>query len=117
MPDDILGEVLILQSAEFASAAEEAGISVRPFAGDGVRVSIGENAANDVLLSVAAATLRARVSSASQIQRSSAPGISAACSSTSCSRLVLALTWPPLRPCIRRVSSPLTNGLPWRDDK
>ncbi|MGN6780098.1 MAG: histidinol-phosphate transaminase [Marmoricola sp.] len=39
----------------FVAAAEEAGIVVRPFAGEGVRVSIGEPAANDVLLEVAAA--------------------------------------------------------------
>jgi len=38
--------------AEFAAAAEAAGITVRPFAGEGVRVSIGEPAANDVLLTV-----------------------------------------------------------------
>ncbi len=42
--DDALG---------FTAAAEEAGISVRPFAGDGVRVSIGEPEANDLLLEVA----------------------------------------------------------------
>jgi histidinol-phosphate aminotransferase len=41
------------RAAEFAEQAEEAGIMVRPFAGDGVRVSIGERAANDVLLGVA----------------------------------------------------------------
>ena len=33
--------------------AEEAGITVRPFAGEGVRVSIGEPEANDVFLGVA----------------------------------------------------------------
>src|SRR4051795_9516307 len=43
------------QSADFANAAEDAGTMVRPFAGDGVRVSIGEPEANDVLLKVAAA--------------------------------------------------------------
>ncbi len=37
---------------ELVAAAEEAGITVRPFAGEGVRVSIGEPAANDVLLAV-----------------------------------------------------------------
>jgi histidinol-phosphate aminotransferase len=42
------------QSSAFAAAAEEAGTMVRPFAGDGVRVTIGEPAANDVLLKVAA---------------------------------------------------------------
>jgi histidinol-phosphate aminotransferase len=40
------------RTAEFVTAAEEAGITVRPFAGEGVRVSIGEPAANDVLLTV-----------------------------------------------------------------
>ncbi|MFL6106473.1 MAG: histidinol-phosphate transaminase [Marmoricola sp.] len=43
------------RTAEFAAAAEEAGIVVRPFAGEGVRVTIGEPDANDVLLKVAAA--------------------------------------------------------------
>ena len=38
---------------EFAAAAELAGITVRPFAGDGVRVSVGEPEANDVFLQVA----------------------------------------------------------------
>ncbi|MGI9157844.1 MAG: histidinol-phosphate transaminase [Marmoricola sp.] len=42
------------RTADFAAAAEQAGIMVRPFAGEGVRVSIGEPAANDVFLSVAA---------------------------------------------------------------
>jgi histidinol-phosphate aminotransferase len=42
------------EAAEFAASAESAGITVRPFAGDGVRVSIGEPDANDVLLQVAA---------------------------------------------------------------
>lgn len=42
-------------TAAFAAAADEAGIMVRPFADEGVRVSIGEPAGNDVLLEVAAA--------------------------------------------------------------
>ena len=42
------------RAVEFAAAAEAAGVMVRPFAGDGVRVSIGEAAANDVLIEVAA---------------------------------------------------------------
>jgi histidinol-phosphate aminotransferase len=42
------------RAVEFAAAAEEAGVVVRPFAGDGVRASIGEAAGNDVLLDVAA---------------------------------------------------------------
>ena len=40
---------------ELVAAAEEDGITVRPFAGEGVRVSIGEPAANDVLLAVTGA--------------------------------------------------------------
>ena len=36
--------------ADFAALAEEAGITVRPFAGEGVRVTIGEPEANDVFL-------------------------------------------------------------------
>ncbi len=47
------------RSLEFVAAAEEAGLTVRPFAGDGVRVSIGEPAANDVLLGVTASFPRA----------------------------------------------------------
>ncbi len=39
----------------FASACEEAGIMVRPYATDGVRITIGEPAGNDVFLSVAGA--------------------------------------------------------------
>ncbi len=40
------------RAGEFAAAAERAGVVVRPFAGDGCRVSVGETAANDLLLSV-----------------------------------------------------------------
>src|SRR3954451_5818798 len=43
------------RTADFAAAADEAGIVVRPFAGEGCRVSIGETEANDRLLAVAAA--------------------------------------------------------------
>jgi histidinol-phosphate aminotransferase len=43
------------QTLEFAADCQAAGIMVRPFAGDGVRVSIGEAEANDVFLKVAAA--------------------------------------------------------------
>jgi histidinol-phosphate aminotransferase len=42
------------RTADFAAAAEEEGVMVRPFAGEGVRVSIGESAGNDVFLQVAA---------------------------------------------------------------
>ena len=42
------------RTVEFAAAAEEAGIVVRPFAGDGARVSIGEPEANDRIIQVAA---------------------------------------------------------------
>jgi histidinol-phosphate aminotransferase len=41
------------RTGEFAAAAEEAGVMVRPFAGEGARVSIGEPAGNDVFLGVA----------------------------------------------------------------
>ncbi|MPZ61559.1 MAG: aminotransferase class I/II-fold pyridoxal phosphate-dependent enzyme [Propionibacteriales bacterium] len=41
-------------AAAFAAACEEAGIVVRPFPGDGVRASLGEVEANDLLLRVAA---------------------------------------------------------------
>lgn len=39
-------------SVDFADACNQEGVSVRPFDGDGVRVSIGEPAANDILLGV-----------------------------------------------------------------
>ena len=42
---------------QFAEACDEGGISTRPFAGEGVRVSIGEQAANDRFLEVASAYL------------------------------------------------------------
>ncbi|MGB0099900.1 MAG: histidinol-phosphate transaminase [Nocardioides sp.] len=43
------------RTLDFAAAADEAGIVVRPFAGEGARVSIGETEANDRLIAVAAA--------------------------------------------------------------
>jgi histidinol-phosphate aminotransferase len=46
------------RTLDFAAAADEAGIVVRPFAGDGCRASIGEVEANDRLISVAAAFTR-----------------------------------------------------------
>jgi histidinol-phosphate aminotransferase len=41
------------RTGDFAAAADEVGIVVRPFAGDGARVSIGEAEANDRLIQVA----------------------------------------------------------------
>ncbi len=41
------------RTAEFAAAADELGIVVRPFAGEGCRVSIGEDEANDRVLKLA----------------------------------------------------------------
>jgi histidinol-phosphate aminotransferase len=41
------------RTSEFAAACEEAGVVVRPFAGEGVRVTIGEGEANDIFLRVA----------------------------------------------------------------
>ncbi|WP_232678503.1 histidinol-phosphate transaminase [Nocardioides sp. R-C-SC26] len=46
------------RTASFAVAAEAAGITVRPFAGEGVRVSIGEVEGNDRLIAVAGEFLR-----------------------------------------------------------
>jgi histidinol-phosphate aminotransferase len=43
------------RTAEFAAAADERGITVRPFAGEGCRVSVGEVEANDRLLDLARA--------------------------------------------------------------
>ncbi|WP_027860965.1 histidinol-phosphate transaminase [Marmoricola sp. URHB0036] len=41
------------RTEELVALAEEAGITVRPFVGEGVRVSIGEPDANDIFLAVA----------------------------------------------------------------
>ena len=41
------------RTSEFSAAADEVGIVVRPFAGEGARVSIGETEANDRLLELA----------------------------------------------------------------
>jgi histidinol-phosphate aminotransferase len=46
------------RTAQFAAAAEEAGVMVRPFAGEGARVTIGDPAGNDIFLSVASAFVR-----------------------------------------------------------
>ncbi|MCW2764221.1 MAG: aminotransferase [Nocardioides sp.] len=43
------------RTADFAAAADDAGIVVRPFAGEGARVSIGEVEANDRLIRLAEA--------------------------------------------------------------
>lgn len=43
------------RTAAFAAACESEGISVRPFAGEGARISIGTPEANDALLSITAA--------------------------------------------------------------
>jgi histidinol-phosphate aminotransferase len=40
---------------DFAAECERAGISIRPFAGEGARISIGDEAANDAFLAVAEA--------------------------------------------------------------
>ncbi|MDP3892379.1 MAG: aminotransferase, partial [Nocardioides sp.] len=43
------------RTGDFAAAADERGIVVRPFAGEGARVSIGEPEANDRVIELAAA--------------------------------------------------------------
>ncbi|MGW7292956.1 histidinol-phosphate transaminase [Streptomyces xiamenensis] len=42
-------------TARFAAACEEAGVMVRPFGGEGVRITVAEPEANDVVLATAAA--------------------------------------------------------------
>jgi len=42
------------ETLAFAAAADAEGVAIRPFAGDGVRVTIGEPAANDAFLEIAA---------------------------------------------------------------
>lgn len=46
------------RTMEFAAACAEEGVAVRPFAGEGARVSIGDPEANDVFLKAAAAFRR-----------------------------------------------------------
>lgn len=41
------------RTLDFAAACERAGVMVRPFPGEGVRITIGETEANDLLLSTA----------------------------------------------------------------
>ncbi len=41
------------RTGDFAAACERAGVSVRPFAGEGARITIGETEANDLMLRVA----------------------------------------------------------------
>lgn len=41
------------RAAGFAAACDAAGVAVRPFQGDGVRVTVGETEANDIVLRVA----------------------------------------------------------------
>lgn len=43
------------QTADYAAACDAAGITVRPFAGEGVRITIGEPEANDRVIAVSAA--------------------------------------------------------------
>ncbi|WP_405999771.1 histidinol-phosphate transaminase [Streptomyces sp. NBC_00829] len=43
------------RTVDFAAACEKAGVVVRPFAGEGVRVTIGESEANDIFLHTAEA--------------------------------------------------------------
>lgn len=50
------------QTMDFAGACELEGITVRPFDGEGVRITIGEPAANDRLLEIAAAWAAGRAS-------------------------------------------------------
>jgi histidinol-phosphate aminotransferase len=43
------------RTSDFAAACERAGAMIRPFPGEGVRVSVGETEANDIFLQTAAA--------------------------------------------------------------
>nr|WP_239073862.1 histidinol-phosphate transaminase [Streptomyces sp. SID10853] len=43
------------RTADFAAACEKAGVMVRPFAGEGARITIGETEGNDLFLQAAAA--------------------------------------------------------------
>jgi histidinol-phosphate aminotransferase len=52
------------ESLDFAARCDGAGVSVRPFAGDGVRVSIGEPEANDLFIGAAGGWLAERTDTA-----------------------------------------------------
>jgi histidinol-phosphate aminotransferase len=41
------------RTTDFAAACDQAGVVVRPFAGEGVRVTVGETEGNDIFLKVA----------------------------------------------------------------
>jgi histidinol-phosphate aminotransferase len=41
------------RTAEFAAACDAAGVVIRPFAGEGARITVGEPEANDLVLQVA----------------------------------------------------------------
>ena len=43
-------------TGDFAAAGEQAGVSIRPFGGEGARISIGDHEANDAFLAVARPT-------------------------------------------------------------
>jgi histidinol-phosphate aminotransferase len=43
------------RTTDFAAACESAGVTVRPFAGEGVRITVGETEANDLMLRTAEA--------------------------------------------------------------
>nr|WP_206323086.1 histidinol-phosphate transaminase [Streptomyces sp. HNM0575] len=43
------------RTGDFAAACEQAGVMIRPFPGEGVRVTVGETEANDIFLEAAAA--------------------------------------------------------------
>jgi histidinol-phosphate aminotransferase len=49
------------RTLEFAAACEAAGVSVRPFPGEGVRISIGSAEENDAFLAVAEAAVPSAV--------------------------------------------------------
>ena len=55
MPENQANYVLLRQGerkVDFAAACEQHGVVVRPFPREGVRVTIGENEANDIFLKV-----------------------------------------------------------------
>ena len=101
------------RTAEFAAASEEAGIMVRPFAGDGVRISIGETAGNDVFLkwrrprssSSRARSALAVVCRAPPWQPANWPPLRASASDTSPCRYSLAIASASDRPFCSRTDS------------
>ncbi len=55
--EDVVWMRLGESTAEFSQSCDEAGLTIRAFPGEGVRVTIGERAANDRFIELASALI------------------------------------------------------------